>query len=125
MRIALAGISHEALPASPVATRLADFRTQRGAEILSAHFGSPTVDVDLVPILIASSTAPGGPVETSVYTALRDEILEKLTEQGPFDGVCLILHGAMWVEGIGSGDADLVRHIRDVVGPDTLICASL
>jgi microcystin degradation protein MlrC len=124
MRIALAGISHEALPASPLRTRLTDFRVLRGRDALDAY-ASDLPNADLVPTLVAASTAPGGPIEQSVYTALRDEILEQLRTKGPFDGVCLSLHGAMWVEGIGSGEADLVRHIRETVGPQTFISASL
>src|SRR5690242_17529103 len=110
MRIALAGISHEGLPASPLPTRLADFHIQRGEDVVRVY-GQTRKAADLVPIFVAASTAPGGPVETAAYITLRDEIVQELRAQGPLDGVCLLLHGAMWVDGIGSGEADLVKHI--------------
>ena len=48
-----------------------------------------------------------------------------LHEGPPIDGVCLVLHGAMLVESIWSGETDLVRSVRALVGQDVLIAAML
>ncbi|MDP6982439.1 MAG: M81 family metallopeptidase, partial [Candidatus Latescibacteria bacterium] len=47
---------------------------------------------------------------------LVGRILTGLADLGPVDGVLLALHGAMVVEGIGHGDAETVRRVREQVG---------
>jgi microcystin degradation protein MlrC len=129
MRIAIAGITNEALGASPIKTRLQDFLVLRGDEVLrdAYQLGDLAVrlQVEALPILTATHIAPGGMVEQSAYLQLRDEILAGLNAAGHLDGICLLLHGAMLVEHIWSGEADLVRAIRAVVGNDVVIAASL
>src|SRR5215469_11578983 len=118
MRIAIGGISHEALTFTPGHAGLADFRVLRGAEILEVPGLRAAVDalgVEPVPTLLGLSRCPYGVVEADAYRALRDEMLEGLRRAGPLDGVCLILHGAMLVEGLGSGEADQVRAVRALV----------
>jgi microcystin degradation protein MlrC len=128
MRIAIAGITHEALGSSPVMTGLQDFRVLRGDEVLHDapyHLGAlaERLHVEAVPILTATHIAPGGTVEQSAYLRLRDEILAGISAAGHLDGICLLLHGAMLVEHIWSGEADLVRAVRAVVGNDVCIAA--
>ncbi len=145
MRIALAGISHESLNFSPLVTSTNDFQVWRGQELLLAdsHFapyaaGGPTkqtyasladmmqaLGVEPVPILHAHGLSPSGIVEERAYLQLRDEIVAGLQRAGRLDGICLILHGALLVENIWSGETDLVRSIRAVVGNDILISARL
>jgi microcystin degradation protein MlrC len=140
MRIAIAGISHEALKSSPLRARMEDFELWRGEEILEAPptravmklLGCPGVaeivqslDVEPVPILLAATTTPNGSVEERVYLAFRDEILEGVRKAGRLDGVCLVLHGSMTVDNIWSAETDLVRSIRAVVGQDVLISARM
>ncbi len=145
MRIAIAGIMHEALNFSPITASLKDFQIWRGEELLSregrlspypsgrgvkdAH-GSNYADlgelllglgVEPVPILMAHSMTPSGIVEEQTYLQLRHEIVEGIRQAGKLDGVCLILHGALLVENIWSGETDLVREIRAVVGLEPLI----
>src|SRR4051812_30382864 len=121
MRIAIAGMTNEALGSSPILTRLQDFLVLRGDQVLrdtSHHLGelAERLQVEAVPILTATHIAPGGMVEQAAYLQLRDEILDGLRAAGHLDGICLLLHGAMLVEHIGSGEADLVRAIRAVAG---------
>jgi microcystin degradation protein MlrC len=52
---------------------------------------------------------------------VREEIITGLRQAGHLDGVCLVLHGALLVENIWSGETDLVREVRAVVGQDPLI----
>ena len=147
MRIAIAGISHEALNTSPLNTTLEHFRVWRGQELLqddltfspyaagaataamnAPKYGSLTEMMDdlgaePVPILHANGLAPSGTVEQDVYLQLRDEIVAGIQKAGPLDGICLILHGALLVDNIWSGETDLVRAIRAVAGNDILISA--
>src|SRR5690606_5441981 len=44
---------------------------------------------------------------------------------GPLDGVFLDLHGAMSVVGTDDAEGDLVAAIREVVGPEPMLSASM
>lgn len=149
MRIALAGISHESLNSSPQATTMEEFQVWRGEELLRANSqfapyaagaaaagsAEPTYatvgdmmqdfGVEPAPILFANGLAPSGAVEQGAYLQLRDEIIGGIRQAGPLDGVCLILHGALLVENIWSGETDLVRSIRAEVGRGVPIAARL
>jgi microcystin degradation protein MlrC len=128
-RIAIAGITHESLGSSPLGTRLDDFRVLRGDELLRDRDGlgqlADELGVEVLPILAATHIAPGGTVELDAYLALRDEIIRGLIALDHLDGVCLLLHGAMLVEHMWSGEADLVRAIRAAIGREVLIAARL
>jgi microcystin degradation protein MlrC len=127
MRIAIAGITHESLGSSPLRTRLDDFRVLRGDEVLRDGTGlgqlADELGVEVLPILSATHIAPGGTVDLDAYLALRDEIIRGLTALDRLDGVCLLLHGAMLVEHVWSGEADLVRAIRAAIGREVLVAA--
>lgn len=128
VRIAIAGITNEALASSPVKTRMEDFRVLRGEAILHearVYDLARTLDIEPVPILTATHIAPGGSVEQQAYLQLRDEIITRLQHAADIDGVLLLLHGAMLVEHIWSGDTDLVRSIRAALGREVLISARL
>jgi microcystin degradation protein MlrC len=128
VRIAIAGLSHEALTFFPELTRLADFDLWEGDEILEFP-GVPglaeELDIELVPVLIAQTRSPGGCVETATYRQLRDRIVDGIVRAGALDGICLVLHGALLVDDISSGETDLVRAIRQRVGNDVCIAARL
>lgn len=136
MRVAIAGVSHEALNFSPILARMKDFQVMRGQDIL--HCAGVTdffqtlktselmpAEIEPVPLLVARSLAPSGLVEEGTYLQLRAEILDGLRSAGHLDGICLVLHGAMLVENIWSGETDLVRSIRAVVGDEIPIAARL
>jgi microcystin degradation protein MlrC len=124
MRLAIAGIGHETNTFSPLRTGLDRFGVSRGAEILEHYRIEPLGGVQWVPTLCAGAM-PDGLVLRSAYEALREELLSRLADAMPLDGVYMPLHGAMEVEGIGDGETDLARAVRSVVGPDALIAASL
>src|ERR1700674_701822 len=128
MRSAIAGLAHKALTFFPELTRLADFDIWERDEV-HAYPGVPglaeELDIELVPVLIAQTRSPGGCVEQATYRALRDRIVEGIVEAGGLDGICLVLHGALLVDDVTSGETDLVRAIRRQVGPDVRIAARL
>ena len=128
MRIGIVGISHEALTFSPVLQRLPDFRVLRGGEVLEYPGLANAVkdlDIEPVPILVATGLCPSGVVEESAYLQLRDEMVRGVRMTGKLDGICLILHGSMLVENVWSGETDQVRMIRDAVGREIPIAARL
>jgi microcystin degradation protein MlrC len=79
---------------------------------------------DFTPGLFAWAQ-PSGPTVQRVYETFRDEILAPLRDSAPFDLVLLFLHGAMVATGCEDCQADLVRHVRELVGPDTVIGVEL
>jgi microcystin degradation protein MlrC len=73
----------------------------------------------------ASWADPAGLVARATYEELRDEILDQLRAAMPVDGVVLGLHGAMVAQGYDDPEGDLLARVRDIVGPDVLVCAEL
>ncbi|WP_137133177.1 M81 family metallopeptidase [Rhizobium sp. FKY42] len=68
---------------------------------------------------------PPGLINRRAFESLRDEILDQLREAMPVDAVVLGLHGAMVADGYLDPEGDLLARIRQMVGPDVLICAEL
>ncbi len=68
---------------------------------------------------------PAGLVNRSTYEGLRDEILAQLNAAMPVDAVVLGLHGAMVAAGYEDTEGDILARIREIVGPDILVCAEL
>ncbi|WP_165224983.1 M81 family metallopeptidase [Affinirhizobium pseudoryzae] len=68
---------------------------------------------------------PAGLINRQAYESLRDEILDQLKAALPVDAVVMGLHGAMVADGYLDPEGDLLTRIRDIVGPDVLVCAEL
>ncbi|MBB6489003.1 M81 family metallopeptidase [Rhizobium lusitanum] len=68
---------------------------------------------------------PAGLVNRRAYEELRDEILDQLRAAMPVDAVVLGLHGAMVADGYEDTEGDFLSHVREIVGPDILVCAEL
>lgn len=68
---------------------------------------------------------PAGLVNREAYEGLRDEILDQLRAAMPLDAVVLGLHGAMVAAGYIDPEGDLLTRIREIIGPDVLLCAEL
>ena len=127
MRIAIGGISNENTTFSPIFNRLEDFTIWADDALLTSGrypFLEQFPKVEFIPTLFGRSL-PGGPVESSAYQRMKDGILSRLQAAGPLDGVYLDLHGAMFVEGMNDAEADLAAAVRQIVGPDAIIAASM
>ncbi|MFV0300730.1 MAG: M81 family metallopeptidase [Paracoccus sp. (in: a-proteobacteria)] len=68
---------------------------------------------------------PAGLVARGAYESLRDEILDQLRAALPVDAVVLGLHGAMVAQGYLDPEGDFLTRIREIIGPDVLLCAEL
>ena len=75
--------------------------------------------------LVYASTCPGGLVEAQTYADLKGEIVDRLKASLPVDGVLLQLHGAAAVEDIDDLEGDLIMAVREVVGANVPIVATL
>lgn len=67
----------------------------------------------------------GGPADHSQFIQLLDELCRQLASAPRVDGVMLALHGAFGTATIDGADAEIVRRVRSVVGPDVPVVASL
>lgn len=74
---------------------------------------------------LCAAAFPSGRTVRSVYEALRDELLDDLRAALPVDIVLLGLHGAMAADGYDDCEGDLLRRIRSLCGPSTIIAAEL
>lgn len=136
MRIATAGISHETATFIDTPTTMADFENGYGVyrekQVIERFRGTNNctggfIDAaaghgfELVPLLWTFAY-PGGLICRADYESLKAELVERLRDaesrDGPVDGALLDLHGAMVVEGIEDGDADVIEAVRAVIGPD-------
>ncbi|KCZ86189.1 hypothetical protein HAD_10900 [Hyphomonas adhaerens MHS-3] len=137
MKIFVGGIRTETNTFVSRKTSKADFRD---GGICPAH--APVVDPGLHPgyvgIMQAACDAgceigrgivayavPGGPVEQPVYEALKAELLEDLRRALPVDLVLLDLHGAMVAEETLDCEGEILKNVRNIVGPDVVIGALL
>lgn len=61
---------------------------------------------------------PSGSVCREDYLEMLEEFLTEAEKHKDADGVYLYFHGAMYVEGIGSGEEYFVKRLREVIGND-------
>lgn len=143
MRIAIAGFQHETNTFAPLKATWKHFvqgeawpGLTRGAALF--HVFPPmnipiggfireagTLGFDLVPILWAAAV-PSAQVTEDAYERIAGEIIEGLEQfRGRIDAVYLDLHGAMVAEHVDDGEGELLRRVRQVVGPEMPVVASL
>ena len=75
--------------------------------------------------LIYASACPGGSVTSACYQQLRSELLDRLQQAMPVDGVLMPLHGAALVENVDDPEGDLLHAVRDLVGHEIPVVATL
>lgn len=143
-RVIIGGISHETSTFTPVATNLESFRERfllRGSEILNVMRGTNTPiggfldgaakhGFETIPTLFAEAHT-SAPTSRPVFDSLVNEMLERMAEVGPVDGVLLELHGSMCAGDLDGPDAVpdaeglILSEVRRIVGPDVPILAEL
>jgi len=72
-----------------------------------------------------AAASPSAQVTREAYERIAGELVERLRAAGRVDGVYLDLHGAMVSEEFDDGEGELLRRVREVVGPRVPIAASL
>jgi microcystin degradation protein MlrC len=74
--------------------------------------------------VLSAAAGPGGPVTRSAFDALVDPLVAAASKGG-FDGVLLILHGAMVTEFCEDGEGEILDRLRAVAGPTLPIAVTL
>ncbi|KAJ6007221.1 hypothetical protein N7522_005572 [Penicillium canescens] len=130
--IAIAGLACETSTFSPARTLAEAFHPCRGIEIIDKysflHAGTPLADAAEWKGILIGHALPGGVVVQAGFEQLCSEIIARLTElvaSTTIDGLWFDIHGAMCVEGMEDAEAELLRRIRVVMGPDVLVSASM
>ncbi|MES0882227.1 M81 family metallopeptidase [Roseibium sp. SCP14] len=125
MKIAVGGIHTECSTYSPLLQTTDDFTVTRGSDLLKQTGLTDTRFTNAVfqPLFHARSV-PGGPVSTSCYQEFKSQFLTALQDNLPVDGVLLIMHGAMHVEGLNDAEGDWIAAVREVVGSEVPIAVS-
>ena len=124
MKIAIGGFMIESCTFSPLLSQKSDFEVVRGNALLERYpFRKNYSNIECIP-LIHARALPGGPVERRFYEEFKGEFLESLKSYGPWDGIFLHMHGAVYVQGMEDAEGDLVASLRSIVGPSCLVAAS-
>ncbi len=129
-RIAVGGMLHESNTYSKLKTGLAEFHNKglfRGEEIVSEFEhanneitgyiqGAKEYGFDLYPTIVGWAV-PSGPVTDEAFEAITAELVYRLKAAPQLDGLLVALHGAMVSESHSAADAEVVRRVREAMGP--------
>ena len=132
-RILTGGIAQESHSFNPVLATRAEFDVFSGVSAVAQARGTNATlggIVDAAEAAGAEVVLPtlfraqsGGPVEDAVYREVR-EVMCDAARAGGFDAIVLPLHGGMLTPTLSDPEADLMRALRDIVGPAVPIAAA-
>lgn len=145
LRIAVGGFLHESHSFAPRPTTYADFLHPGGLPpftagdtLIQAIRPTAVALAGAIPLAEAAGATlvplawgfanPAGPVTDEAFERLAARICAPLSEaldQAPLDGVYLDLHGAAVVDSFPDAEAELLRRVRAIVGPDLPLTISL
>lgn len=141
-RIAILGFSLESNRNAPVSDRLIFEQTlyvqgdELGQKIADDRAGLPgtvqgfcaqmdqQTDWTPIPILLAEAP-PGGPAEQVFFDDMVKSMRSGLQQAGALDGVYVSEHGAGLATELDDADGEVFAMVRDVVGPDVPVIATL
>jgi microcystin degradation protein MlrC len=135
MRLAIGSIMHESNTFASQSTDLAAFCVCRGSAILEqwrdthhelAGFIQHAEESgwEIYPTLTAGAT-PAGTVTANAFDELAGELVEMLRRAPRLDGMLLALHGAMVSQPFPDADGEVLRRVREVLGPDVPLIVTL
>ncbi|KAJ6024827.1 hypothetical protein N7540_005624 [Penicillium herquei] len=130
--IAIAGLACETSTFSPARTLAPAFHPRRGNEVIDKyafiHPGTPLGEAAIWHGALIGHALPGGIVARESFEELANEIIARLTDIASsikLDGLWFDIHGAMCVEDMDDVEAELLRRIRLIIGPDVIVSASM
>ena len=78
------------------------------------------------PVTLAwASASPSAHVTADAFERIVGALTDRLRAALPVDGVYLDLHGAMVTEHHDDGEGEILRRVREIVGPEVPVVASL
>lgn len=137
MRIAIAAMMHETNTFTTKLTPLEDFRPVEGEAVYSSDYWMKEMPiggivqvlrkegVEILPIYFAGAL-PSGVVTSSAYQVIKEKIVSGIkAEAANLDGVCLALHGSMFVQDVTDPEGDLLSALRQQLPADLPIACAL
>ncbi|TAN55016.1 MAG: M81 family peptidase [Betaproteobacteria bacterium] len=141
-RIAIGGMQHETNTFAPSRADYAAFEAgggwpgvQYGEPLFAAVQGANIPAAGAIQALRAmnhalvptawAAASPSAHVTTEAFERIVGELLAQLEAALPLDGVYLDLHGAMVTEAHDDGEGEILRRVRESVGPRVPIAVSL
>lgn len=138
MRVFTGSLSTETNTFSPLPTGLEAFRDRdyypagqhpdrmvfAAGPLWALREHAPAAGWTVIEGLVASAQ-PAGITTRVAYETLRDMLLDDLKAALPVDMVLLGLHGAMVADGYDDCEGDLLARVRQMVGPDVGVGATL
>jgi microcystin degradation protein MlrC len=141
-RIAIGGFQHETNTFAPSKADYAAFEqgggwpgAQYGESVFGAVEGANIPAAGAIQALRAmgqtlvgtawAAATPSAQVTADAFERIGEGIVAGLKRALPLDGVYLDLHGAMVVETYDDGEGELLRRVREAVGPRVPVVASL
>ena len=123
-KIAIGGISTECSSYSPLYQKKDDFQSIQGQALLDL-IDFPFSEFDIKPYpLFFNKSVPGGPIDREYFTKIKYQFIEDIHSLGDLDGVLLLMHGAMYVDGIEDPEGEWIASVRKEVGPKCIISVS-
>lgn len=126
MRIVIGSLQCEGNSLTPIHTTFEDFDYAVGRamyEKVAVLDFFEEHNCEVIPTIYAHAL-PGGAVVKEDFLRLAKELVDAIPTDG-IDGIWLYLHGAMYVEEIGSGDTCLLQMVRDKIGYDIPISVAM
>ncbi len=74
---------------------------------------------------VSASANPSGLVTRGAFEEIAGLIVGAAKKQGPIDGALLHLHGAMVTDEYEDGEGELLRRLRQAIGPDVPVVVTL
>ena len=141
-RIAIGGFQHETNTFAPSKADYAAFEAgggwpgvRYGEPIFAAVEGANIPAAGAIQALRAlghslvgtawGAASPSAHVTADAFERITTELVKRLRAALPLDGVYLDLHGAMVAETYDDGEGELLRRVREAVGPRVPVVASL
>ena len=128
-KVGIVGIWHETNTFSTEVTGRSAFENYQlatGDDIIDRYEGTGTelggmIDgarrhgFTLAPTLFAAAV-PSGLIDQAVLRDLVDDLIARLHDAGPLDGMLMVLHGAAVAEGIDDADRWILSRLRTALG---------
>ena len=141
-RIAIGGMQHETNTFAPSRADYGAFEAgggwpgvQYGEPVFGAVEGANIPAAGAIQALRAqghelvatawAAASPSAHVTTDAFERIVGGLILELKKQLPVDGVYLDLHGAMVTEAHDDGEGEILRRVREAVGPRVPVVASL
>jgi microcystin degradation protein MlrC len=138
MRVGIAGLLHESNTFLPRPTVYEDFATTslcKGGELIERWQGAKhelggflqgASELGHSPApALAAFAVPSGALTPEAFEQLTAELLNAIDAAGPVDGMLLALHGATVASHFPDADGEILRRVRNQLGPNIPIVTTL